>query len=98
MYSFSGKWAALVPISTFFCLTATYIFPGSVHIIPCSRIGRPILEIYKSLTDTYMCVGTGETEHYNSVLEITVSILGKHKWELDIYIGFSPALHLQCVY
>ncbi len=22
--------------------------------------------------------------------------LGIHKWEPDIYIGFSPALHLQC--
>ncbi len=30
-------------------------------------------------------------EHYNSVLEITVSFLGKHKREPDIYIGFSPA-------
>ncbi len=39
-----------------------------------------------------------ETEHYNSVLEITVSFLGIHKWKPEIYIGFSPALHLQCVY
>ncbi len=38
-----------------------------------------------------------ETEHYNSVLEITVSFLGIHKWEPDIYIGFPPALHLQCI-
>jgi hypothetical protein len=29
-----------------------------------------------------------ETEHYNSVLEIKVSFLGRHKWESDIYIGF----------
>jgi hypothetical protein len=29
-------------------------------------------------------------------LEITVSFLGIHKWEPDIYIGFSPALHFQC--
>jgi hypothetical protein len=43
-----------------------------------------------------MSVGNWETEHYNSVLEITVSFLGKHKWEPDIYIGFSPALPLQC--
>jgi hypothetical protein len=43
-----------------------------------------------------MSVGTAwETEHYNSVLEISVSFLGIHKWEPDIYIGFSPALHLQ---
>jgi hypothetical protein len=26
----------------------------------------------------------------------TVSCLGLHKWEPDIYTGFSPALHLQC--
>ena len=38
----------------------------------------------------------GETDRYNSVLEITVSFPGIHKWEPDIYIGFSPALHLQC--
>jgi hypothetical protein len=37
-----------------------------------------------------------ETEHYNSVLEIRVSFLGIHKWKPDIYIGFLPALHLQC--
>jgi hypothetical protein len=37
-----------------------------------------------------------ETEHYNSVLEITVSFMVIHKWEPDIYIGLSPALYLQC--
>jgi len=39
----------------------------------------------------------GDRTHYNSVLEITVSFLGIHKWEPDINIGFSPALYLQCV-
>jgi hypothetical protein len=31
-----------------------------------------------------------------NVLEIRVSFLGIHKWEPDIYIGFSLALRLQC--
>ncbi len=43
--------------------------------------------------------GNWETEHYNSVLEITrpcaVSFLGIHKSEPDICFRFSPALHLQ---
>ncbi len=39
-----------------------------------------------------------ETEYYNYVLKIIVSFLGKFKWKPDIYIGSSPALHLQCTY
>ncbi len=27
----------------------------------------------------------------------TVSFLGIHKWEPDIYLGFTLALHLQCM-
>jgi hypothetical protein len=41
-----------------------------------------------NISQIYEC-RNWETEHYNSVLEITVLFLGIHK-----YIGFSLALHL----
>ncbi len=99
MYSFSGNCAASVPISILMCLWGIYIFPGLVHIFPGSRIDRPILEIYTvNLSQMFECRNwETATEHYNYVLEITVSFMGIHKWEPYIYIGFSPALHLQCI-
>jgi hypothetical protein len=42
-----------------------------------------------NLSQIYEC-RNWETEHNNSVLERTVSFIGIHKWEPDIYI------HLQC--
>ncbi len=50
---------------------------------------------YINLSQIYEC-RNWKTEHYNFVLQITVSFLGIHKWKPDFYIGFSSALHLQC--
>ncbi len=54
MYSFSGNCAASVPLSTFMCLWEFYILPGSVNIFSWTRIGRSIVGIHKSPTDTWM--------------------------------------------
>ncbi len=50
MYSFPGNCGASVPICMYMFLLAIYIFLGSINIFPC----RPILEIYKSLTDIWV--------------------------------------------
>ncbi len=79
-----------------------YVFPetklrGLVPIFGCSKIGRPIQGICKSLIDT---CGNWETEHYNSVLEImrpqsSNSGIRKSEPDIYVYIGFSLALHLR---
>ncbi len=63
IYSQNWNCMALFPV---WLLWAIYIFPGSV-------IGRPILGIYKSLTETWMWnIGRQNIiKHCNSVLEIT---------------------------
>ncbi len=53
-YSQKRNCAALVPISTFMCLWAIYIFSRLFCLVCCSQICGPILGIYKSLTNTWM--------------------------------------------
>jgi hypothetical protein len=95
MYSFSGNCAASVPNSKFMNLWAIYLFPGSVHIFGCSKIDRPVLEIYKSLTD--MSVWTER--------EISIILFWKYKpaqfhfWEYmngnqTFILDSHPDLHL----
>ncbi len=62
-FMYSQKWncAALFPIPMFMYLWVIYILPGSVCLTGCSKIGRQILRIYKSLTDTWMWKLGGRT-------------------------------------
>ncbi len=76
------------------CVCEWFIYSQdrSIYVSPCSRIGRPTWK-YINLSQIYEC-RNWETEHYNSVLELSrlhSSFLGRHKWEPDIYIGFSQA-------
>jgi hypothetical protein len=41
IHSFSGNCLASAPVSTFMCLWAIYIFPGSVHIFPPAEKADP---------------------------------------------------------
>jgi hypothetical protein len=85
----NGKVGKLILYSTVHCKEN----PIYVFLFWELRGLSPNFHIPVSVSDLYIS-RNWETEHYNSVLEITVSFLGIHKWEPDI--GFSPALRLQC--
>ncbi len=66
-------------ISTFMYLWAIYKFPQLFHLFSCSRIGRPIVGIYKPLTETWMWqLGTRPLSFIfgNISFEFLVSCLG----------------------
>ncbi len=60
------------------CLWAiyTYIFPRSVCLFCCRKICGPMLEIYKTLTDTWM---------WKLCLRPRNSFMGIHKWDFRVF-------------
>jgi hypothetical protein len=73
----------LSPISTFICLWAIYIhIPTIGSQMQCSKIGRPTMGIYKSLTGTWM-QKLGTRPRAVSFLGIFASIFGS-MWTMDM--------------
>jgi hypothetical protein len=88
LHSLSHNFHIHVPVSDFYIFTVSSTYFTAAELADWSWK-------YINLSQIYEC-RNWKPEHYNSVLEITVSFLGIHKQEPDIYIGFSSALHLQC--
>ena len=78
MYSQKQNCVVSFPIPTFMYLWVIYIFPGSICLFCCSKIGVLFVGIYKSLKDTW-CRNWERCR--------TVSILGTHKSDLLCSVG-----------
>jgi hypothetical protein len=92
MYSFSMKCGLSPNFHIHVSVRDLYIPRIGIH-ISLQQNRQTDLENYRYINLSHIYVRRNwETEHCNSVLEIKVSFLGIHKWEPDIYIGFSPAL------
>jgi hypothetical protein len=100
MNSFSGNCSATVPISTFVCLWAIYIIPGSGHIFSWNRIGDRWREyLYINRSQTHEC-GNRDCGRAIPFLEIFVSNF-RH-WFLAVYLigraSRNRKYHLQCLF
>ncbi len=65
------------------CLWAIYIFPVSVNIFPAIRIGRSILGICKSLTDTWIVdIGTEAAQFpEKEYWDFRCSVIHRGEWD-----------------
>ncbi len=81
--------AASVPISTFICLWAIYIFPWLVCLFCCREICGTILGIYKSITDIWM---------WKLGLRPRNSFLAIHKWDFHcaVWACHAPGRSILC--
>jgi hypothetical protein len=97
IYEFPGmNMQGLVPKSYIPVFVSYLCIPGLVCLFGCKKIGQTDPG-NKKIAHKYLNVENWETKHYNYVLEIRSSFIsGIRKSEPEIYIGFSPAPHLQC--
>ncbi len=80
-----------LPIPTLIYLWEIYILPGSVRLFCCSQICGPILGIYKSLTDTWMCkIGILFDWDWGR----TIPRKGIHRWDFRCSALYKQLLYL----
>ncbi len=93
-YSQKSNCAATVPISTFRCQWAIYIFPQFICLLCCRKICGPILGIYKSLK-THECgnwdwgrMEFPEKEYINGIF-----VAVRKQISCESLLKFCPVLH-----
>ncbi len=94
MYSFSGNSTASAPISTFMCLSDLYSPRSGLH-ISSSRIGRPIVGIYKSLTEWMWKLGLRPRYSFSGNICFEISVFCLCSGDLDLH-RYSNKKHNAC--